>query len=303
MAKKKFRSSAYRRQLTGDNWFWFYHNTFRNLVYQMFEWKGLPETVNPFFLERTLHENGYAVLYDDPLFKEMALSGSIIYQNPYGEPTSFQASMINYTKKIDLYTYLSKSQEKTLGYLCKNQFEGYTSSEQAIFMFAGLMAENKQTMLVSQNALKIPFIFKGDERQVLTFKNMFEQIQSNEPYMVIDEDTFDSDVEFEVINVNAPYNLDKLNDNRIEIYNEFLTYFGIDNVNIAKKERVNVSEANSNNELIMHNRNKFLAPRKETALLLSDAWGREITVDVRENLHEVVKNTTDNKKIEGVNNG
>src|SRR5699024_12715777 len=69
---------------------------------------------------------------------------------------------------------------------------------------------------------------------------------------------------------NAPYVLDKLEQDRMDIYNEFLTYFGINNVNIQKKERLITNEANANDELIMHNRNKFLKPRTESAKIIRD---------------------------------
>src|SRR5699024_2617597 len=78
------------------------------------------------------------------------------------------------------------------------------------------------------------------------------------------------------------YVLDKLEQDRMDIYNEFLTYFGINNVNIQKKERLITNEANANDELIMHNRNKFLKPRKESAKIISELWDREINVGVNE---------------------
>ena len=68
----------------------------------------------------------------------------------------------------------------------------------------------------------------------------------------------------------------------MDIYNEFLTYFGVNNVNIQKKERLITSEADSNDELVLHNRNKFLKPRKETARILSEIWGMDITVNINE---------------------
>ena len=286
MAKKPYRSSLYQRQLTGDAWFKFYQRSLRNLVYQMFEWKGLPETINPIFTEKTLHRNGLIAFYDDPRFKEMSIAGTPMYLNPYNQPTMFKSAMYMYQKEFNLYTYLMSvedAKKENVGVLCTNEIGDFASSEQAIFLYAALLAENKQTKLISQNALKIPYVFKTKEGQVLTVKNIFEKIQANEPLIIVDEDDNPLD-SFEILNTNAPFMLDKIQADRMEIYNEFLTHFGINNINIQKKERVNVSEANSNNELILHNRNKFLTPRKETAKILSELWGKEITVDLRENI-------------------
>lgn len=291
MAKKATYSSLYWRQLTGDQWFHFYQRSLLNLVVQMFEWKGLPDTVNPLFLEKTLHKYGSAAFYNDRFYKEMVVKGTFQHLNPYGDPTRYRAAMYGYQREFPLYQYLipmEKAKEENLGVLIRNQFDGFTSSEQAIFLYSALLTENKQTKLISQNALKIPYAFKGKPEQVLSIKNIFEKIQANEPLLIEDEDESLLD-KFEILNTNAPYHLDKLEEDRSAIYNEFLTYFGIDNVDIRKKERLVTSEADSNNQLIMHNRNKFLAPRKEAARIVSELWEREVTVDLREDLHTVIQ--------------
>lgn len=306
MARKRDYSSLYWRQLKGDSWFHFYQRSLTNLVVQMFEWKGLPETVNPIFLEKTLHNDGMIAFYKDPRFQEMCVKGAPTFLNPYGDPTEFQAAMYMYNKQFPLYTYLTpieKAKTQNVGVICRNQIDGFTSSQEAIFLFAALLAENKQTKLVSQNALKIPYVFKGTPEQVLTFKNFFERVQANEPMLVVDEDE-DILKKFEILNTNAPFYLDKLNADNVENYNEFLTHFGINNVNIQKKERVNVSEANSNNELILHNRNKFLAPRKECARILSELWETTITVDLREDLiHKEDEIQPEKKQLEVTEDG
>lgn len=291
MARKPQDSSLFRRQLTGDQWFNFYRRELRGIVHSMFEWHGLPETINPKFLERTLHSDGVICFYDDPRFGVMAIKGTPQYLNAYGEPTDFHASMHMYHKSIKLYNYLipiEVAKERNLGVICENQMDGIISSEQAIFLYSAMLAENKQTKIISQNTLKVPYVFKGTPEQVLSIKNIFEKIRANEPLLIEDEEQ-DLLGKLEILNTNAPFILDKLQTDRAEIYNEFLTGFGINNVNIQKKERLVTSEADSNNELIMHNRNKFLAPRQEAARILSEIFGREITVDIRSNLESIVQ--------------
>lgn len=290
MARKPQQSSLFRRQLTGDQWFNFYRRELRGIVHSMFEWHGLPETINPKFLERTLHTDGVICFYDDPRFGVMAIKGTPQYLNAYGEPTDFHASMHMYHKSIKLYNYLipiEVAKERNLGVICENQMDGIISSEQAIFLYSAMLAENKQTKIISQNTLKVPYVFKGTPEQVLSVKNIFEKIQANEP-LLIEEEEQDLLGKLEILNTNAPFILDKLQTDRAEIYNEFLTGFGINNVDIQKKERLVKSEADSNNELIMHNRNKFLAPRQEAARILSEIFEREITVDIRSNLESIV---------------
>src|SRR5699024_10380240 len=87
----------------------------------------------------------------------------------------------------------------------------------------------------------------------------------------------------------APFHLDKIEQDRLDTLNEFLTYFGVNNININKKERLITNEANANDELIAHNRNKMLKPRKEAAHIISELWGTDITVDVNEEVVDLIR--------------
>ena len=297
MARKNQLNSGYQRQLTGDQWFNFYKRSLTSLVVQMFEWKGLPETINPIFVEKSLHHNGLLAFYNDKTYGHIAVTGTPMGINPYGEATRFQASMYQYHRQFDLYQYVKPryiKNSENLGVLVKNQIDGFISSQQAIVLYASLLAENRQTKLISQNALKIPYVFVGNQEQMLTMKNIFYKLQANEPVMFVDEEQSNLIKGLQVMNTNAPYHLDKLTLENTENYNEFLTHFGINNVNINKKERLVTSEATANDELILNNRNKFLAPRKETARILSELWDTEITVDLREGVDQLV--TVDGEK-------
>ena len=261
---------------------------------QLFEWKGLPETIDPLFVERTLHTTGTLAFYDDPNYKHMALKGAPYGLNPYGNPIKFQASMNQYNKQFLLYNYtvpMDEAKERNFGVLVKNQvssMNGLTvASMRTINSFASLLTENKQTKLVTQNALKIPYILEIDEEEELTFRNILYQIEANEPAIYVNKEQ-DILERLKVHQTGSPFYLDKMEQDRMDIYNEFLTYFGVNNVNIQKKERLITNEANANDELIIHNRNKFLKPRKEGAKILSELWDREITVDVNEEVAKLL---------------
>lgn len=85
---------------------------------------------------------------------------------------------------------------------------------------------------------------------------------------------------------------------------------------VDKKERLITDEANSNNELINLNLQSYLAPRQLACKQFNELFGftdtdKEISVRVRSDLHNIIKNmesiindynTTNNivEKIEGV---
>ena len=83
-------------------------------------------------------------------------------------------------------------------------------------------------------------------------------------------------------------------DYKKEIWNEALTYLGINNIMINKKERLITDEANSNNELINMNLQSFLTPRLEACKQFNKKYGlegtdKEISVRVRSDLLNIIK--------------
>ena len=297
MARKNRRqnTSQWRRNLVGDEWFAYYREWLFSIVIQLFEWKGLPNTIDPLFIERVLHTHGVVAFYKDPNLNHMAVKGAPVGLNPYGNSIYFRASMNRYHEGFKLYNYtmpMDEAKNENVGVLVKNQvssFDGLTvASMRAITSFASLLTENKQTKLVSQNALKIPYIFEIGEEEELTFKNILNKIDSNEPAIYVNKDQ-DILERLKVHSTGAQFHLDKIEQDRLDTLNEFLTYFGVNNININKKERLITNEANANDELIAHNRNKMLKPRKEAARLVSELWDTEITVDVNEEVVDLIR--------------
>ena len=79
--------------------------------------------------------------------------------------------------------------------------------------------------------------------------------------------------------------IDKIIDYKKEIWNEALTFLGINNIMVDKKERLITDEANSNNELINLNLQSYLAPRQEACRQFNEKFGftgteKEISVRV-----------------------
>lgn len=78
--------------------------------------------------------------------------------------------------------------------------------------------------------------------------------------------------------------LPDLRNEKNSIMNEFLTFIGINNVNINKKERLVEAEAEANNELISLDLNMFLNKRKEAISIINNKFGSNIKVEAEQNI-------------------
>ena len=131
-----------------------------------------------------------------------------------------------------------------------------------------------------------------NDTQRLTMKNLYSQYDGNEPFIFGDKDSLSADT-LKAIKTDAPYIADKLMEYKKEIWNEALTFLGINNLSLEKKERLITDEASSNNEVINMNLQSYLVPRKEACKLFNEKFGltgdKAIDVRVRSDLFNLIK--------------
>lgn len=162
-------------------------------------------------------------------------------------------------------------------------------------LFALRLYEAERTADVNIKAQKTPVLLLMDEKQRLTMENIYSQYDGNKPVIFGDKNSLGENV-IKAINTQAPFIADKIIDYKKEIWNEALTFLGINNIMVDKKERLITDEANSNNELINLNLQSYLAPRQEACRQFNEKFGftgtdKEISVRVRSDLHNIIKNT------------
>lgn len=161
-------------------------------------------------------------------------------------------------------------------------------------LFAYRLYEAERSSDVNIKNQKYPYIILTDDKQIFTLKQVYQKIEGNEPAIFADKKNLQPD-NIKVLQTGSPFVADKLQDYKKEIWNEALTFLGINNIMIDKKERLITDEANSNNELINLNLQSYLAPRQEACKQFNEKFNlvgtdKEISVRVRSDLHNVIKN-------------
>ena len=118
------------------------------------------------------------------------------------------------------------------------------------------------------------------KKQKLTLQNLYKEYDGNAPF-IFGYKGLDRDV-LSVLNTDAPYVADKIYELKTQIWNEALTYLGISNINIQKKERLITDEVTRNQGGTIASRYSRLESRREAVKKINDMFGTNIVVNYRE---------------------
>lgn len=252
-----------------------YYNRLKELAISMFEWKNLPESVDPRFLELCLFSEGMCVFFEDEVLGHLALQCMIGGNlNVYRIPITRTAYATNgYQKHLD----------NTNSVIIFNNYL-HTNSMLDVEMFSKRLYNLDRAIDVNANAQKTPILIQCDESQRLTMKNMYMQYDGNEPF-IFGTKALDTKG-FNVLKTDAPYVADKLYELKSQLWNEALTYLGISNTNVTKKERMISDEVMRNMGGVIASRYSRLEMRRQACEEINKMFGLNIEVDYRADYRE-----------------
>lgn len=248
-------------------------NEFINLAINRFNWENLPLGLTSEALEEMLIRYGQVMGFKDDMQGLMILPcyGETKI-NVYGLPTQYRLTSLNgkYEKSIECDD----------GVLLKNNPLG-TADIDNLLIYAKRISDIERTQEVNLFQQNVPKILLTDEDGKLTAKNLIEKLQNYKFALFCRKSLKNSLSKSDVLDTSSPYLLDKLQDYKIALKNELLTYLGINNNNIDKKERLLVDEVNANNELIEIMIDLMLDLREKFCKEFNSKFGTNIKVERR----------------------
>lgn len=254
-----------------------YLNRLTELAISMFEWKNLPDTVDARYLELHLFETGCMVYFKDEVIGDLCLDCIVqgrldVYGNPllrraYSGYNNYQ-KLLKYNNSVIIWN---------------NYLHGNSILD--VEMFARRLYNIDRIIDINANAQKTPVLVVGNEKQRLTLLNLYKEYDGNAPFIFGDKNL---DINaLKALSTDAPYVCDKLYQLKTQIWNEALTYLGISNINIQKKERLITDEVTRNQGGTIASRYSRLESRRQAVEKINDMFGTNIEVNYREDFQEV----------------
>ena len=260
--------------------FFTYYNRLVELSVAMFKWKNLPDTIDPRYLELALYTDGHVVFFEDELLGHLALRCSVGGGfNVYNVPLRRNVITSNgYHRACNINDSV----------LIYNNFLRQPSFP-TVQEFACRLYGLDRTIDVNVNAQKTPIMIVTSERQRLTMQNVYMKYEGNQPVIFANDNV--NPEALKVLQTGAPFVADKLYQLKTQIWNEALTYLGITNLNVSKRERLISDEVARYQGGTIACRMSRLKARQQAADQINKMFGLNISVEYDETVEESAAET------------
>lgn len=265
-------SNKLQKEADALNWetyvYWFYRLT--EIAVNGFHWVNLPPEIDERYLEMVLAFNGRAIFFEEPEIGfaalEMSSAGEYdIYnipkeRNAYGNNGYFRADL---TDKDSVIIY-----------------NNYTRTPEllTIRMYARRLAEIDRAIDINIRTQKTTKILKCAEEERLTYQNLLAKYDGGTPF-ILGSKNLATLGDIETLDLTTPYIADKLQIQKRQTFNEVLTYFGVENSNTEKRERMVTDEITSNLGGVTISRNSRMNARKTACEQINRMFGLNLKIE------------------------
>ena len=273
----QYNPSQIHTQNTGL--FLYYGNYLFKKILSVFSFEGLPDTWAENYFKAILFGKGYIAVFNDPEYgvicQNCSLADTIsLFRQP--------------TRVLIANPFFKKSFQLRVGKTCEvlKVQPDYHGVLDIVSFYADMLAVSAETVGVNLMNSKVSYVFFAQNRQMAeTFKKMYDQLASGQPFTVVDrslqsEDGVKAWDMFEQ-NVGNNYVVTHVLNDMKTIEDQFNTKIGIPNANTQKRERLVTSEVESNDVDTSALVNVWLDTMQADLKKINRAYGLNISVKYR----------------------
>lgn len=249
-----------------------YMKYWQNIATNIFEWGGFPENISSDLLsseiiEKWLFEEGKAVFFKDSSLGFLCLKVNKEGFNVVGKPTAYRAWGNGYEKRL--------SPDECV-FIKNNETE--LATKEPLQYYCECIADIELTKKLRRNTHKTPFMLETTPETELTAKNIFKQIDADEPALYRNKGRGEETTGVNVLNTGVEYINDRLNDEKNSYIADILTLLGLDNYVEDKAERVQSAEVEANQEYINQAFRASLEKRQKACEEINKKFGLNLYV-------------------------
>lgn len=262
----------------------------------VFQWKNLPKGVDERMLEFWLMRDGFVGFFYDEMLKSdekrRAPEGYAVL------PMLIQGAWDMYEYPTDRTAYAVNGFQ----YDCTEDnsvliFNNYLRVPMWLTMwqYAYRLAETQRTIDINCKQQRTARVIRCDEKQRLTYLNAAKEVDEGRNWVHGDKN-LDLD-DFQVFDITTPFVANEMQIYKHQLWNEALTYLGIENVNTDKKERLISDEVVNNMGDVEAERFTRLNTRKQACKQINELFGLDVDVEFRSGTY-IRTGATGNAQIE-----
>ena len=170
---------------------------------------------------------------------------------------------------------------------------------------ASFLAKITQGININLTNISRPLVAVTTPKNKKSVQDFYDKVEMGEPLILALKTLAGEDISkiFKQFNVNTTYYGEQLMGLYNDRMNEYLSFMGINNASIAKRERNTVDEVNSNNQSISLVTQNQLTARKESFDVINERFKQNIKVDFNPEVLELATNMmlskdSDNLKVD-----
>lgn len=253
-----------------------------------FKWIGLPEEIDPRFMELNMFYNAFGLFFRDHRFSKYVFTRASVAGglDMYDNPNYMQAIATNYPSiRVSMRRPTMDEKNNILAGVGIPVYSNYLRMPDLdiVQVYAKKLAIVDRTIDINTANARHTKVVYHNERTRLSVENIDREVeQGNNSIKVRVGGQFGEDINKHIgvldMGIN-PDQIEKLQISRTRHFNDACTYLGIDNSNQDKKERVVADEVNANADQALMVRYMNLQARQQACEAINDIYGLNVWVE------------------------
>ena len=268
MSKKNNKKNYWQNANLNQYTYYMYRNQILRLAINRYKWRGLPDTCDPEYLEKTLILSGQATIAKTPelgVWVSVGATGGPI--NLYDQPKSWRAISTN---------EINFACDPTNAVFIYDSLTQMPSIYPNINIWARRLAEIDQTIDLNLKQQNVPWVFTAPQEQVFDLTNIIKQAMGGEP-AILGYKGLGEQYEAKLLASPVELKAEQLMLYKQLLWNDVYTCLGIDNLP-KKSERMIEDEVDANNDPTNMLALDGLQARRKAAKEFSKLSGLDVSV-------------------------